>query len=239
MSARVRRRRGVLLLALALACGALAASSVHGRVEAVERRVGPLVTVAVAARDVPAGGRLTRAAVGTRRVPAAYVPRAALRPGEVPVGARLPAALSAGSYLTAVLLRPAGASSGGALRRGERAVDLAVTGGRGLASNAAPGARVDVLVSTESREGAGRTFLALESAELLAVRPLDGELGGEPSAGGAERSEPDAVATLRVSLERAVYLSAAQNFAREVRLLARPPGDRRRAGRRAVSEAGL
>ena len=38
----------------------------------------------------------------------------------------------------------------------------------------------------------------------------------------------DSVATLRVTLRQAVYLTAAENFAREVRLLARPPGDRER-----------
>ena len=33
-----------------------------------------------------------------------------------------------------------------------------------------------------------------------------------------------------MTLRQAVYLTAAQNFAREVRLLSRPPGDSRRAG---------
>jgi hypothetical protein len=42
-----------------------------------------------------------------------------------------------------------------------------------------------------------------------------------------------------VTLRQAVYLTAAQNFAREVRLLPRPPGDRRRLGRQAVGEEGL
>ena len=42
-----------------------------------------------------------------------------------------------------------------------------------------------------------------------------------------------------MTLRQAVYLTAAQNFAREVRLLPRPPGDRSRAGRAAVSAGGL
>ena len=48
-----------------------------------------------------------------------------------------------------------------------------------------------------------------------------------------------ATATLRVTTRQAVYLTAAQNFAREVRLLPRPPGDRSRAGRAAVEAGGL
>ena len=43
-------------------------------------------------------------------------------------------------------------------------------------------------------------------------------------------------ATLRVTVRQAVYLAAAGSFAREIRLLARAPGDRRRVG--AVSAAG-
>ena len=48
-----------------------------------------------------------------------------------------------------------------------------------------------------------------------------------------------ATATLRVTMRQAVYLTAAQNFAREVRLLSRPAGDRSRAGRAAVTAGGL
>jgi pilus assembly protein CpaB len=43
-------------------------------------------------------------------------------------------------------------------------------------------------------------------------------------------------ATLRVSVRQAVYLAAAQAFARELRLLARAPGDRRRTGTVSVGE---
>jgi pilus assembly protein CpaB len=61
-------------------------------------------------------------------------------------------------------------------------------------------------------------------------------------AGGAATdgslSGPTALATLRVSLRQAVYLTAADNFAREIRLLARPPGDRSAAGA-AVSQGQL
>jgi pilus assembly protein CpaB len=41
-------------------------------------------------------------------------------------------------------------------------------------------------------------------------------------------------ATLRVTVRQAVYLAAAQAFAREIRLLARAPGDHRIARRTVV-----
>jgi pilus assembly protein CpaB len=78
---------------------------------------------------------------------------------------------------------------------------------------------VDVLVSSEPGAGSGRTVLALEGVELLAA------------AGGR--------ATLRVTVRQAVYLVAAANYAREVRLLLRPDGDRGRAGAAAVGAGEL
>jgi pilus assembly protein CpaB len=93
------------------------------------------------------------------------------------------------------------------------------------------GARVDVLVSTESGAGGGRTLMALAGVELLRLEA--GSAGAAPAEAG-----PTALATLRVSVRQAVYLTAADNFAREVRLLARPPGDGSSAGA-AVSQAQL
>jgi pilus assembly protein CpaB len=91
------------------------------------------------------------------------------------------------------------------------------------------GARVDVLVTRDSGAGAGGTELALEDVEVLAARP-------SPAGDGERRGGRGVAATLRVSVGQAVDLAAAGSFAREIRLLARAPGDRRRVG--AVSAAG-
>ncbi|MGH2844999.1 MAG: hypothetical protein ACRDL0_03080, partial [Thermoleophilaceae bacterium] len=59
-------------------------------------------------------------------------------------------------------------------------------------------------------------------------------------AGPAEAAAaPTALATLRVSAREAVYLIAAESFGREIRLLVRPRGDRRRSGAVTVSEGEL
>ena len=63
--------------------------------------------------------------------------------------------------------------------------------------------------------------------------------GGQAAEGEGAAATATATATVRVTLRQAVYLTAAQNFAREVRLLPRPPGDRSRAGRASVSAGGL
>lgn len=244
MNARARRRRAFLFLSLALACGGLAASEVGSRMREVEASVGGLVPVLTAARDVPAGKQLRRADLAVREVPERFAPPDALVSAEEVAGLPVAAPLARGSYVTtAVFGSAAGADTGAGgpapLRRGERAVEVAVAGGDLLAGSA-PGARVDVLISTDVREGPGRTLLALEDVELLDLRA---GVGGPTGAGGIEGEGAgptvSGTATLRVTLQQAVYLTAAQNFAREVRLLLRPPGDRRRAGRAEVPADGL
>jgi len=93
----------------------------------------------------------------------------------------------------------------------------------------APGGRVDVVVTREGRDGGpGRSDLALEDVEVLAAAPAD-DSGGE-NANGA----PHITASLRVTVRQAVYLAAAQSFARELRLLPRSGADRER-GRAGLS----
>jgi Flp pilus assembly protein CpaB len=198
------------MLLVALGCGGLAASEVRERERRAAAAVGPSVPVVVAQRDIPAARRLRPGDLVLRRVPVRFTPPDALRVAAGLDGVRLAVPVAAGSYLTAGLLEGAAREEGG-LRAGERAVEVAVGGGSSLAG-AAPGARVDVVVSTPGDQGAGQAFVALENVELLALRSGGGEAGG--------------LATLRVSAREAVQLLAAADFAQRVRLLVRPPGDR-------------
>jgi pilus assembly protein CpaB len=230
------RRRGLLLLCFALVCGGLAASQVRERERRAAATLGPLVPVVVAQRDLPADRRLRPSDLSIRRVPARFAPPDALGRGVKLGGAITAAPVAQGGYVTAGVLG-GGKASDGALRPGERALELVVTGGGALAS-AEPGARVDVLVTSGHEDGAGRTFVALEDVELLGLRAGSGEeLATEPAENGV--SAPSALATLRVTARQAVYLTAAANFVQEVRLLLRPPGDRKRVGAAAVEAGGL
>ncbi len=238
-----RRRRGAVLLLLALAAGGLAASEVSGRVSEVEARVGPLVPVLVAREDVKQGAKLAPEALATTDVPARYAPADAIASPAEAAGLRSAVSIPAGSYVTVGQLGvgAVGDEDGpGTLARGERALELSVAGGEALAAQAgSPGSHVDVLVTTESDAGAGRTYVALENAELLGMRAGDPAGGGPSAEGSASGAGGSTIATLRVTLRQAVFLTAAQNFAREIRLLARAPGDRARAGRTEVEEGGL
>ena len=105
--------------------------------------------------------------------------------------------------------------AGAPVRPGERAVEITAAGPPELVL---PGSRVDVLVTRDH----GGTRLALQDVEVLRA---GGAPEGPASAGAGERVS----ATLRVTVRQAVYLTAAQAFAREIRLLPRAAGDRARA----------
>ena len=219
------RRRALVLGGLALVLGGLAAFNVAGREAALERRVGGLVDVVVARRAIPAGRRLSTEALAIRRVPARFAPRGTTGDPRGLAGQRARVPIAAGTDLTAELLgdedeRPAGPPIG----RGERVVEVVALGPPGLVT---AGSRVDVLVSPEPRgDGPSSAILALEDVEVLAAT-VAGTGAGEDAA--AERASGQRVAaSLRVTLRQAVYLAAAQDFARELRLLPRASGDRSR-----------
>ena len=238
MTRSARRRRGAVLLALAVAAGGLASSRVERHERGIESQVGRPVPVVVAAADLRQGQRISARqasrSLSVRHVPARFAPPDALAAPADAVGSTLAAPVAAGGYLTTgSLAGPADARDepGSALAPGQRAVEVAVTGGEELTA-AGPGTLVDVIVTTERGEGRGRTYLALEAVELLSAR-AGGEAAGEAGTG------PATLATLRTTLRQAVYLAAAQTFARAIRLLPRAPNERRRAGARAIDGGAL
>ncbi|MEA2455319.1 MAG: hypothetical protein QOI45_1581, partial [Thermoleophilaceae bacterium] len=68
------RRRGLLLLCVALVCGGLAASQVRERERRAEAAVGPVVSAVVAKRELSADHRLRRGDLAVARVPARFLP---------------------------------------------------------------------------------------------------------------------------------------------------------------------
>jgi len=156
-------------------------------------------------------------------VPARYAPAGAYRAPEEVAGLRAAVAIPAGADLDPAVVddgtRPEG-PTGPALRAGERVAQIVAVG---PAASLAAGSRVDVLVTREAaRGGSGATTLALEDVEVLAVARAPAADGS-----GSDEGQPRVALDLRVSVRQAVYLAAAQSFARELRVLPRAPGDRR------------
>ena len=220
-----RRRRALLLCALALLLGTLAASSVRRREAALDRALGPLGTVLVTSVPVGAGAPLADARPQLRALPRRWAPPDALTSATALRDARAAVALPAGSYVTRAALRAPGTAAAPAVGPGERVADLVA---HGDPDAIVAGSRVDLLV-TRDGDGtrAGSTVLALEDVEVLAAAPAAApDTLTEPD--GAASGERVAVA-LRVTVRQAVYLAAAQSFARELRLLPRAPGDHGRS----------
>lgn len=237
-----RRARGLAMLGLSAACAGLAVSLVKDYAHDVQAQVGPLVPVAVARTEIPTGKSVTPANasvyISERRVPERFVPPGSFGQTSDAIGLRALVKIPAGAYLGQaqlgeVIPRAAPQRSAGA--RGLRVVEVPVAGAKALGASLRPGVRVDVLVTSERGPPPPRTYLALQRIEVVDFRPA-GEGGALPE---GDASEPDAVAALRVSLPQAVLLTAALNFARELRLVPRPPTDERRFRATAVAASDL
>jgi Flp pilus assembly protein CpaB len=227
MSASARRRRGCLLLLIAVLAGSMAASRIRGQERAVASQVGPLVPVVVARSRIPPHSRIgpqqVAQSLAVARIPQRFVPPGAIRDPLRAAGATTAVAIPRGGYVTRSALAPP-RDPRTALRPGERAIVVEESGGARLAALGGPGARVDVVVTTEPRNGAPRAFVAADGAELLSLRRGDGG---------------HAIATLRVPVRQAVFLTAATSFGRDARLLVRSPGDRAPAGRIGFAAPGM
>jgi pilus assembly protein CpaB len=233
-----RRTRTLALFGVSAACAGLAVSLVNGYARDVRAQVGPLVPVLVARTSIERGERVTaeRASsrLAIRRVPERFAPPSALRSPSEAIGLRTASGIAAGDYVGRADLTAATPAVAPSLGSGARLVELPVVGGGAIRGLLRPALRVDVLVTSERAQGSGRTYLALQRIELADLRQLD-----EGGSASPDAQRPDSVATLRVTLHQAVLLTAAQNFAREVRLVPRPPGDDRRLDSTAVSAAQL
>jgi pilus assembly protein CpaB len=212
-----RRRRAAALIGLALVLGTLAAQDVSGREAALRRSLGPTVPVVVARTRIAPGTRLDGRRLSIRHVPSRYAPAAGFASVGALAGTRAAAPLAAGEDVVPSAVDDGSRAQGAPVRPGERVADLVALGSSELVQ---PGGRVDVLVTRQRGDGAGSTTLALEDAEVLAAHPVEAAAGGDGS--------PRVAVSLRVTLRQAVYLAAAQSFARELRVLPRAAGDDRR-----------
>ena len=215
------RRRALLLGGLALVLGGLAASNVAGREAALARRVGGLVDVVVAREPIAAGATIRRRALAVRRVPRWFAPKERLASPSAIEGLKATVDIAPGTDLTAGLLGDGRAEPvGPAIGRGRRVAEVVALGSPELITR---GSRVDVLVTPEPRpDEHGEAVLALEDVEVLRASVARDETGRSRDGAPGDRV---AVALL-VTLRQAVYLAAAQDFARELRLLPRADGDR-------------
>ena len=178
-------------------------------------REPPEPVIVVAATDLPAAtvidDELSRDGLTLASVPAGLALPGLLHDPAEAVGRRTSAFISTGEPLTQASLGGSPGLGPPPLAAGQRAVSVPLSAAGAVLG---VGDRVDVVASTG--EGlAGRTEVVVADAEVLAT--ADGASNGDPMAAGE--------ALLRVTAPQALRITEALNFAREVRLLARPPDE--------------
>lgn len=214
-----RRRRAAALALLAGLAAVLSGSIVDGYGSSIANSYGDLRPVVVAGSGLPAGVPIgptqLSGSLEVRRIPERFIPPGALAGAAEALGLEPAIDIPAGSYVVGSSLRaPRRRTPAPGLGPGRRPVEINVSGAAALdAAGAAPGSRVDVVVTGEPRAaGPGRTYIAATSVPLIALRPgPDGPGPGTISS-----------ATLGLTRAQALELIAAENFARQVTLLPRP-----------------
>ena len=222
-----RRARAIGFAAAALAGAALAAAVAGGYRTDLEGQLGPLRRVVVT-RDELLPTRPLRPAdasrlLEVRRIPERFAPPGALTAPEQAVGRAPTVRIPAGAYVLASQLRAGGRHrprSRPRLGGGREPVEISVTGAEALAAGGEPeGSQVDVIVTTEPGPGggSGRTYVAAEGIELLALGQSDDPGAGDGLPGPGVGTW---MATLALTRPQALRLIQAENFARQVMLIA-------------------
>lgn len=203
-------RRPVVWFALAAALAVLAAV-------VVMRSTGTSASGArvVVARVVIPAGTLLDEDVASHVLALAPVPddltlRGLVTGADGAVGRRTVAPLGPGEPVTQAVLGGSPGTGPAPLAAGQRAVPVPMRAAGGPVAAPVPGSRVDVIAS-DGEGPAGRTRVIVSDAEVMAVSPPDGGEGGE--AGGV---------VLRLATDDALQVARALDFAREVRVIARP-----------------
>lgn len=238
------RHRSLLLFALALAFGALAAFGARGyiaeRLEIERARLLPkqaTVEVVVARRDLDRGELVAPENMALREVPAEFLPGSAIRPErfEQFVGARLEQPMRSGEPLLMGAIRGADAGSfSSRIRQGIRAMSILVDEVNSVSGMLQPGDRIDLLFSVRPPVAAGQPPAQEVTATLmqdLAVLATGRQVRASADEGGAARHFT--AITVEVSPEQAQQLIVAQRTGKLTAML-RHPDDRQPLGARAL-----
>lgn len=199
-----------LVIAVGLAVLAMLSLYLYSRSLEKEVAGGQKVAVLVAADDIPAGTRITKAHLAQRDVPEAYVNKAAIRKGEenVILGRPVAGKIAQGEDIlwSDLELQKSAATRrlSAAVPKGQRALTMPVDVSGSLAGMLRPGDRIDILGTFARSQGADwATVTLLQNVTVIATGDVRGE-GDEGSVGGGPRTFSNI--TVAVDMEEAELL---------------------------------
>jgi len=224
------RTKSILLLALAMGCGLIAAIGIGQVMETQHKAVdeGERQPVFVAMTDIRPNEELTAQNVKLEEWPKKIIPQGALTKLEEVEGKRTRLKLYAGEPILASKLLGSEDMTGAAqdIPPGYRVAYVKVDPVSGSSNLILPGDRVDVLVFRQPRSDASATAakIVLQDIKVFAV---DTQTESQFTATMDEHSEPLSAKTisLLVTPKQAVVLHAASEVGGSVRLVLRNPED--------------
>lgn len=220
----------------------MSVSLVSRHTNAVNAQLGPLEEVLMSKHELSEGTVIkpenADRYLETRLVAKRFLPREHFGTAEQLFGLKALVDIPAGTYISPGQLSDGGESKEPEIRTGLRAVEVPVVASPSLAGLIVPGSQVDFLVTVEAEGGAGMTYLAYENLPVIAVS-RSADSGADTEGMKAEEGLGKMLVTVRVSAGVAVYLVAAENFAKQIRVLPRSSGDNRRIGRLGVRKSDL
>jgi pilus assembly protein CpaB len=185
------------------------------------------VKIVAAARDLPAGTRLTKGDVKLIAVNERDQPRGALRAYPEVFGKALLYPVGGNEPITASRLASLSGAEGlpATIEPGLRAVSVPFTDATGVSGLVQPRSRVDVFYTRTGSAAEAMTVLLLEDVMVLSIgRTTEVQPATKTKSAAATRSQ-NQTATLMVSPEQAMKLELAKNHGR-ISLALRNPLDR-------------
>ncbi|MGI8574319.1 MAG: Flp pilus assembly protein CpaB [Egibacteraceae bacterium] len=216
-----RQRRGLLLVALALAGAVAVFWSVTAHVSEVQAQVGPMTNVVMLDEDLPAYAPLGPEALAVRQMPQRWVPGRALVEPDAVVGLVATTPLPAGTVLQEQMLVPPPD-----LEAGQRELAILVDAETGVAGKIGRDSVVDIYATFPANQSEpARATIVVERAQILEVGTP--QVTSDETATGAFTEEQVVPVTFSLSVSESLRLAYVQSFAADVSLALRAPLDDR------------
>lgn len=218
------RRRGWILTAVAILFAVITGFIFFAYLNSLERQIGDLVSVVVAAEDIPARTTLTTDLLEVTEIPRQFVHDSYfLNISDLSIGFVSIADIESGQIIQRNMI-----DANAGLEPGLRAVSLAVDQVGSVGGNVRPGNLVDIVVSFVDGNDQGQTIVLFEQVKVLTVNSLlPSGNDAVPGVVGTNRFLPDGqlikdgVVTLAMLPEDAAQLIYMSNFGDDVRLIIR------------------